>query len=165
MASLKQGLREELLKEKESMRKREVAQKIMETLTKSTDIPVPARLLQKRLDAMIGDAMGRFKADRLTDEEARNLIGNLRRDFEPRAEAGIKGEIILSKIADKESIKVDDNEIQERIKKMAEDSRRSYAEIEAFYNEHNLWDNLRGSIVEEKTIDFLRDIAVIQEKA
>ena len=161
---MKVGLREEIGKEKETARKRDIAQKIMETLTKSIDIPVPKRLLDKRVHAMIDDAMNRFQSDKMTEEEQRNLEGNLIKDFEPRAEERIKGEIILKKIAETESITVDDNEIHERMKKMAEDSRRSYEEIEKFYREYNMMDSLRASIVEEKTLNFLRDEAVVKEK-
>ena len=161
---MKVGLREEIRKEKETARKRDIAQKIMETLTKSIDIPVPKRLLDKRVHGMIDDAMNRFQSDKMTEEEQRNLEGNLIKDFEPRAEERIKGEIILKKIAETESITVDDNEIHERMKKMAEDSRRSYEEIEKFYREYNMMDSLRASIVEEKTLNFLRDEAVVKEK-
>lgn len=161
---MKVGLREEIGKEKETARKRDIAQKIMETLTKSIDIPVPKRLLDKRVHAMIDDAMNRFQSDKMTEEEQRNLEGNLIKDFEPRAEERIKGEIILKKIAETESITVDDNEIHERMKKMAEDSRRSYEEIEKFYREYNMMDSLGASIVEEKTLNFLRDEAVVKEK-
>jgi trigger factor len=161
---MKVGLREEIGKEKETARKRDIAQKIMETLTKSIDIPVPKRLLDKRVHAMIDDAMNRFQSDKMTEEEQRNLEGNLIKDFEPRAEERIKGEIILKKIAETESITVDDNEIHERMKKMAEDSRRSYDEIEKFYREYNMMDSLGASIVEEKTLNFLRDEAVVKEK-
>jgi trigger factor len=136
----------------------------METLTKSIDIPVPKRLLDKRVHGMIDDAMNRFQSDKMTEEEQRNLEGNLIKDFEPRAEDRIKGEIILKKIADIESITVDDNEIHERMKKMAEDSRRSYDEIEKFYREYNMMDSLGASIVEEKTLNFLRVEAVVKEK-
>ncbi|NLW34780.1 trigger factor [Syntrophorhabdus aromaticivorans] len=165
MASLREGMAEEIRKEKETGRKRAVAQSIMDTLIKDTDIPVPKRLLEKRVTMMIGDTMARFKPDRLTAEEERNLEGNMRNEFAPRAEERIKGEMILAKIAEKEGIKVDDDDVSERMKKMAEDSRRSYAEVEKFYREYNLMDSLRSSVVEEKAIDFLRENAVIKEKA
>jgi trigger factor len=165
IASLREGMAEEIKKEKETARKRTVAQGIMETLIKGMDIPVPKRLLEKRVSMMIGDTMSRFKADRLTAEEESNLLGNLRNDFTPRAEERIKSEMILAKIAEKEGIKIDDEDVSERLKKMAEDSRRSYAEVEKFYLEYNLMDGLRDSIAEEKTIDFLREKAVIKEKA
>ncbi len=162
--AMKAGLREELEKEKETARKREIGQKIMETLLKNTDVPVPKRLLDRRVQGMVEDAKNRFKADNLTDEEEMNIVGNLRTEFEPRATERIKGEIIIKKIADSESISVNDDEVHERMKKMAEDARRSYDEIEKFYTEYNMIESLRASIIEEKTLDFLRDNAVIREK-
>jgi trigger factor len=162
--AMKVGLREEIGKEKEAARKRDIAQKVMETLTKSIDIPVPKRLLDKRVHAMIEDVKNRFQSDRMTEEEERTLVANLIKDFEPRAEERIKGEIILKKISETESIGVDDTEVDERMKKMAEDSRRSYEEIEKFYREYNMVDSLRANIVEEKTLSFLRDEAVVKEK-
>jgi trigger factor len=162
--AMKTGLKEELRKEKESVQKREVAQKIMEILLKDADIPIPKRLLDKRVQGMIEEAMSRFKDDKMTEEEQRNIIGNLQNDFERRAEERIKGEIILKKVAEAESLTVDDNEVYDRMKKMAEDTRRSYEEIENFYKEYNMMDNLRASILEEKTLTFLRENAVVKVK-
>lgn len=162
--ALRVGLRGEIKKEREEARKKQIEQKVMENLIRSIEVPIPKRLLEKRIDRMIEDALKRFQADRLTEEEAKNLEGNLRKDFEARAEDGIKGEILLKKIADAESITVDDNEVHERMKKMAEDSRRSFEEIERFYREYNMVENLRASLVEEKTLAFLRDQAVTKEK-
>lgn len=163
--ALRAGLKEEIRKEKEAAQKREMARLITETLRKGVDVPVPKKLLEKRIQSMLGEAMSRFRADHLTEEEAQNLRGNMRRDFEPRAEEDIKAEIILAKIAEKEGIKADDNDIQDRIKKIAEQSGRSYVDIEKFYREYNVMDRLRASIAEEKTLDFLRENAVIKEKA
>jgi len=162
--AMKAGIREELEKEKEAARKREIAQKIMETLIKNTDIPVPKRLLGRRVQGMIEDAKNRFKTDNMTAEEEMNLDGNLRNEFEPRAAERIKGEIIIKKIADSESISVSDEEVHERMKKMAEETRKSYEEIVKFYTEYNMIESLRANILEEKTLNFLRDNAVVREK-
>jgi len=162
--AMKIGLREELKKEKETAQKREISQKIMEILLESIEIPVPKRLLDRRIQGMIEDAKSRFKTDNIPKEEEVNLDTNLRRDFEPRAKERIKGEIIIKKIADVESITVNDDEIHEKMKKMAEETRRSYEEIEKFYREYNMVESLRANILEEKTLAFLRENAVVKEK-
>lgn len=162
--AMKTGLKEEIQKERETAQRRNIAQKIMETLIKDSDIPVPKRLLDKRVQGMIEDAKSRFKADRLTEEEEANLAGNLRKDFEPKAEDRIKGEIILKKIADIESLTVEDSEVYDRMKKLSEDTGRSFEEIEKFYNEYNMADSLRANILEEKTLAFLRENATIKVK-
>jgi trigger factor len=129
------------------------------------DIPVPKRLLEKRIEMMVQDAKSRFKTDKLNEEEQRALESNLKKEFEQRAQERIKIDIMLSKIAEKEGIKVDDNDIHERIKKIAEDTKRPYDDIKSFYEHHNLTENLKNSVVEEKTINFLRDNAIIREKS
>lgn len=164
IGAMKIGLREELKKEKETAQKREISQKIMEILLESIEIPVPKRLLDRRVQGMIEDAKSRFKTDNIPKEEEVNLDTNLRRDFEPRAKERIKGEIIIKKIADVESITVNDDEIHEKMKKMAEETRRSYEEIEKFYREYNMVESLRANILEEKTLAFLRENAVVKEK-
>jgi trigger factor len=165
MTSLKDGLKKEIEKEKEGARKRDVTQKITESLINGMDIPVPKRLLEKRIEMMVQDAKSRFKTDKLNEEEQRTLESNLKKEFEQRAQERIRIDIVLSKIAEKEGIKVDDNDIHERIKKIAEDTKRPYDDIKSFYEHYNLTENLKSSVVEEKTINFLRDNAIIREKS
>lgn len=165
MEALQKSLRDEILREKENVRSKEIAQKIMDTLIGSVEIPVPKILLEKRVDAMIEDAKSRFKADRLTAEEARAIEERFRKDFEKSAETRIKTEIMITKISEKEGINADENDVQERIKKIAEDAKRPFNDIRDFYEQYNLLSGLRSSIIEERTIGFLRDNAMIKEKS
>ncbi len=162
--ALQKGLREEIHKEKENVRNREIAQKIVDTLISSVDIPVPKILLEKRIEMMMEDAKSRFKADRLTEEEARTIEERFRKDFEKSAETRIKAEIMITKISEKEGIDADENDVQERIKKIAEDAKRPFSDVKNFYEQYNLLSGLRSSIIEERTINFLRDNAKIKEK-
>ncbi len=165
MDALHKGLRDEILKEKENVRGREIAQKIMDALIGGVEIPVPKTLLERRIAAMMEEAKSRFKADRLTEEEAKAIDERFREDFEKSAEARIKGEILVTKISEKEGIDADENDVQERIKKIAEDAKRPLNDVRNFYEQYNLLNNLRSSIIEERTINFLRDNAVIKEKS
>lgn len=162
---LKNGLRKEIEKEKERVKNQTIIQKIHQFLIQGIDIPVPKRLLERRLEMMVDEAKSRFKTDNLTPDEIGNLEQNLRREFEGRAEERIKVEIVLSKIAEKEGIKVEDSEVLERIKKIAEETKRSYQDIVDFYKRNNLMGRLKDVIVEEKTNTFLKENALIKEKA
>jgi trigger factor len=165
MEALQKGLREEIRKEKENVRNKEVAQKIMDALISGVEIPVPKALLEKRIEAMMEDAKSRFKADRLTEEEARAIEERFRKDFEKTAETRIKAEIMITKISEKEGINADENDVQERIKKIAEDAKRPIGDVRNFYEQYNLLGSLRSSIIEERTINFLRDNAMIKERS
>jgi len=54
-------------------------------LLEKTDIPVPSRLLQKRVEMMVQDARTRMKAGTLSDEEAMSLNAALQKEYEPEA--------------------------------------------------------------------------------
>ena len=165
MEKLEEGLREEIRKEKEKMRNQAVSQKLMETLINSVEIPVPERVREKRVEAMMQDAQARFNTERFSEEELRQFEANFKKDFEKRAEERIKSDIVLSKIADKEGIKVEEGDVYERIKKLADDTKRSFDDVKSFYEKNNMMDYLKDMILQEKTLDFLKGSAVVKEKS
>jgi trigger factor len=165
MEKLEEGLKEEILKEKEKTRSQSISQKLIETLINSVEIPVPERVREKRVEAMMQDAQVRFNTERFTKEERMQFENSFRKDFEKTAEERIKSDIVLSKIADKEGIKVEESDVYERIKKLAEDTKRSYDDVKSYYEKNNMMDYLKDMILQEKTLDFLKGSAVVKEKA
>jgi trigger factor len=163
MERLKESVTAELQKEKERERRDKIAEKIVDQLLGSTDFPAPARLMEKRLAAMVQDAKTRMKANALPAEEERSIDSLLRKEFEPQAEKGIKAGMLLSRIAEQEQVKVEDSEIEARIKKIAEDTKRGYDYIKDFYEKHNLLGNLKSGMLEEKTLDLLIGSAHLKE--
>jgi trigger factor len=165
MEKAREGLREEIKKDKENSRNQVISQKIIETLIDGADIPVPERLREKRIEAMMNDAMARFDVNSFAAEDIQQFQKNIRIDFEKKAEERIKADIVLSKIAEKEGIKLEESDVYERMKKLAEDTKRSYDDVINFYEKNKLMNYVISSIMQEKTINFLRENAVIKEKA
>lgn len=165
MDALKQGMKNELTKEKEGVRERETTQKIMETLLKDMTVPIPQRLLDKRMEAMLEEAMSRYQPDKFSAEEMQSIKLRMREEFGKRAEDRLRAEIVLARIAEKEGIKADANDVEERIKKIAEDANKTYNEIRSIYEQYNLIGGLKSAIIEEKAVNLLRDNAVIKEKS
>jgi trigger factor len=165
MDALKQGVKDELTKEKEGVRDRETTQKIMETLLKDMTVPVPKGLLEKRLQGMLEEAMSRYQPGKFTAEEMQSIETRMRAEFGQRAEDRLRAEIVLARIAERELISADAAEVEERIKKIAEDAKKTYNEIRSIYEQYNLIGGLKSAIIEEKAVNLLRDNAVIKEKA
>ncbi len=164
MEKAREGLREEIKKEKENSRNQIISQKIVETLINSADIPVPERLREKRIEGMMNEALGQFDVNSFAAEDLQSFEKNIRLDFEKKAEDRIKGDILLLKIADKEGIKQEENDVYERMKKLAEETKRPYDDVKSFYEKNGLMGYVKGSILQEKTVNFLREHAVIKEK-
>ena len=164
MEVLKTEVRKGLEKEEEAKRKNAITEKIAEFLLAKTDIPVPARLLQKRVDGLIQDAKARMKTGPMKEEDERSFSAALRKDFEPEAEKRIRMGMILSRIAEKEGITVEEDEVDDRLKRIAEETKRAYDSIREFYEKYNLRDNLKNSLLEEKTVNLLLEKAAVKEK-
>lgn len=163
--ALKDGTRSELLKEKEAARQRDITQKIIETLLKDREIPVPPRVLEKRIADMVEETKSRYRTEKYTAQELVALEDRLKGEFGKRAEDRLKVEIMLTRIAEKEGIKSEDSDVEERMKKIAEETGKAYNEVRSVYEQYNLVGGLRNAIVEDKTVDFLKENAVIKEKA
>ena len=164
MEKMRESLKGEIEKEKRNSRKQLISQKLIETLISGVDIPVPKRLLEKRTEAMIEDAKMRFDTSKFTEDELQVFQDNFRKDFEKKAEERIKSDTILAKIAEIETIKLEDDDVHNRMKKIAEETKRPYDDVKGFYEKYDLIDSIKNSIMQEKTIDFLRDNATIKEK-
>jgi trigger factor len=165
MDALKEGVKGELIKEKEGVRDREITQKIMETLLKDMTVPVPKRLLDKRLQGMIEEAMSRYQTGKFTAEEKQSIETRMRAEFGKKAEDRLRAEIVLARVAEKEGIKADASDVEDRIKMIAEDAKKTYNEIRSVYEQYNLIGGLKSAIIEEKAVNLLRDNAVIKEKS
>ena len=160
---LREGISLELHKEKEAERKNKISEKIIEQLLDRTDIPLPGRLLERRLAAMMQDAKSRMKANRLSAEEERNIDNLLRKELEPQAQKGIKAGMLLARIAKEELISVEQSEVDERLKAIAEETKRGYDYVRDFYEKHSLLESLKTSLLEEKTIDLLIKSSYLKE--
>lgn len=164
LARLREGVTGELQKEKESQKQIATNAKIVDALLAGTDIPVPQRMLQKRVEAMAQDARMRMRTDRLGNEQEARIAMALKKEMEPEAEKRIRAEMVLSKIAEAEGITVDDADVDQRLRRIAEDTKRAYDYIKEFYEKNDLLDGLQASILEEKSLDFVKNNATIREK-
>lgn len=162
---MRKGVREELSKEKEGFRKRELTQKLLDAILKDLGIVVPKRLLEKRVNGMMDEAESRYQPDRFSTDEMKEIREKMRTDFSKRAEEGIRAEIVLARIAEKEEIKADDKDVEERLKVIAQDANKTYNEVKGLYEQYGLVPGLKEKIVEEKTIAWLLDRAVLRENS
>ena len=161
---MKESLKAEIEKEKLNSRKQFISNKIMEMLASNIDIQVPKRLLAKHTEAMLEEAKTRFNTEHFTEEDLKAFQGNIRADFEKRAAERIKSDIILARIAEIEGIKLEDDDVHNRMKKIAEETKRPFDEVKGNYEKYDFIEGMKISIVQQKTMDFLMENANIKEK-
>ena len=67
-----------------------------------------------------------------------SITEKMHAEFGKRAEDRLRVEIILARIAEKEGFKAEDSDVEERIKKIAEDANKTYNEVKGIYEQYNL---------------------------
>jgi trigger factor len=164
MNGLRSNTITELDKAKEAQRKRAVMEKIADYLLAGTDIPVPERLLSRRVEMMVEEAKSRMGTPDLAGEEAKTFNLALHKQFEPDATKRIRIDMILAKIAEQQGLKVEEDEVDERLRLIAEESKRAYDYIQEFYEKNDLKTSLRSNMLQEKTLTFLVEKATVKEK-
>ena len=96
MDKLRSEVIKELEKAKEAQRKDAITEQIANFLLANTDVPVPARLLARRVEALVQEARSRMKTGALSDEEERSFNAALQKEYEPEAEKRIRMGMILA---------------------------------------------------------------------
>jgi FKBP-type peptidyl-prolyl cis-trans isomerase (trigger factor) len=76
----------------------------------------------------------------------------------------VRSGLLLNKIAEKETLSVDDAEIDDRIRETASRYGRDFETMKESYEKDNLIERLRDQILEEKTLDFIESKANIKVK-
>jgi trigger factor len=84
-----------------------------------------------------------------TDEE------KVKKEYEIVAEKRIKQELVLDKISQVENIQVTEEEVKDKIKTIAKETKQEPLKVEATLKKNNNLDSLKESIKREKIIDFL----------
>ena len=111
---------------------------------------------------MVMDAERRMISNGMPREKAAQICSNLHERFRDDAKRMVQTSLLLAKIAEKESVTVSDEDIEERIREVAQQYAQDYESIRAAYEKNNLVDRMKDEILEQKTLDFLEGHATIK---
>ncbi len=150
LEKLKEKIRKDLQEAKERRLKEELRQEAIDHLLQENPLEVPSYLVEMRMQELLQDLQFRMAAQQreLPPEEARGLEGEYRKV----AESQVKASLLLEEIAMQEGIEVIEEELQERLKEMAQAYDRS---LETLRQNPSLLAVLRRSLLQEKVVDLL----------
>jgi trigger factor len=164
LTELKDRLRQNLQAERTREERQEVEKQIIDGLLANHAFEVPPSLVQERaqrLTERLKEFMvrqGASEADWTANEP------KMRERNMPEAEKQVRLSYLLTTIAEKESIEAADAEVDEAVRKAAEEvSADRVEELKKWYEERR--ENLRAQLKEEKIFKFLLDNARVTEPA
>lgn len=132
-------------------------------LLKRHPFGVPPKLVSRQAERLARDFKARLLLSSVpeatVDQEMKQFADRLRQS----AEQQVKLSFILDRIADQEAMTVAENEILERLWRVAQRSKRDPVEVRKLFDTQGLWPSVISTIRQEKTMALLMKAAVIDE--
>jgi trigger factor len=98
----------------------------------------------------------------LSWEKAGLEPGQLMERFRPAAQKTARKKLVLEKVAQLESLNVSPEEIDQELQRIAGSVNQSMTLVREIYNKNNLMPELNRQLLEEKTLNFLKEHATIE---
>ncbi|BAD56177.1 putative peptidyl-prolyl cis-trans isomerase [Nocardia farcinica IFM 10152] len=119
LEELKADLRSRVERVKKVQQAGEIRDKVLEALLEKTEVPLPEKVVQAEIDAVLHDAVHGFDHDEAKLAEALEAQGSSRAEFDKdtkeAAEKSVKTQLLLDAIAEAEGTQVGQEELTERI--------------------------------------------------
>ncbi len=161
LEALRESVRKSLEEEENGRIKTELQSAIVDKLLEKNEFEVPSSWVEEQLYNMMLSARQRMVRNGMPDEEAAKLSYSLREKFNDQAVKIAKASFMFHEIAKKESIKVDEQDVDNRMKALALRYGQDYDSIKRIYEENNAQERLRDELIEQKAADFVEERAVI----
>ncbi len=156
LEELKTSIKEKLEKENEQKVKYETEEAVIKAICDNTNIDIPSGMIQTEIDNMEKDMENRLKYQGLTLDMYIQMLGKtkeeFRKEYEKQAKEAVKSRLVLEAIIKEEKIEAAEEEVNEKLKEMAENYGKTEEELKT--NE-NLKNYLKESIKSQKAIEFV----------
>ena len=155
LADLRKKIHENLEAAKDQQQQTQAREKILETLVKRHDFPVPEALVEGQMDVRL-ERVVRSLAAQGVDPRAVNVDWvSLRRNQRDRSVNDVKAELLLDRIATAENIEATDEDVEKEVTTLAERSGESATAIRARLTKQGALDRMKSKLRSDKTIEWL----------
>ncbi len=157
----KKKIREDLERELEEIKRREIEQKIIDKLAEEYDFPVPESLVNAETEYLAQEYAKQLESYGIKPNK--EMIEAALENLKQTAEKNVRISFVINKIAEKENIQVTDEEINEEIQKLAQAYQTTPETLRKYLEEQGTLDNIRFAILRKKVLDLLIEKANIKE--
>ncbi|MFB3926183.1 MAG: trigger factor [Syntrophales bacterium] len=159
--ALREDIRRTLEEEGKEKSKTEFTRKIIDRLLESNPFEVPSSMVDRQIYIMMLNAQRQMSFSGMDPKRAAELSYQMRESFRDEAARIVRSALLLESIAQKESIKAQEDEVESRLKEIAAKYAKDIDSLRASYEKEGMMDDLRSEIVEQKTLAFIEGKAKI----
>jgi trigger factor len=160
----KNSIREKLQKTIDENAKIETENQLLDKISERAVVDVPPVMIEHKIDQYIKDFDRSLKYQGFDLKKYIEITGgdyqSFREKFNERAEKEVKSTLVVEKIGKIENIQVSDDEIDAKIRELAESNGDTYENFLKYVNDE-VKQSLKETLIYKKTIDFLIDNAIM----
>lgn len=143
--------------------KQSAIDQVMEKIVEAANWQLPPDLLRRQAQRTLQRVVVDLQEAGYSEEEISAKINTLRQNSLASTAKSLKQQFVLQAIAEKEEIKVEQDDLEEEIRSIAMRSGESQRRVRARVEKEGLWDALALNILEQKTVDKILSYAETQE--
>jgi len=160
LEALKQNLRDKLEKQAKEAAENAIAEQLVRALVDANEVPLPPSLVERQMKLTEQEIVSRARSQ---GSEVSGLGEELRSQVKKDSEIKVAAGLLMAEIAKRESIKIGDEQIEEALKEMAEQTGKNVAKLRAEYRDQKRREMLVGMILENKVLDIIEAKAKIED--
>ncbi len=150
--ALRQHVEAKLREQQRAAQAQELEATLCAELLKRQTIDVPPRLVSRQTERLTRDFQARLLLRGMAEDKVQEELAKFTDRLRTSAEQQVKLGFILDRVADQESIKVQEAELVERLWQLSQRWKKDPAQVRAIFDSQGLWPSVISAIRQEKTI-------------
>jgi trigger factor len=152
---LKAKIQEDLEKHKREHAQEQMREKMLEWLEDNNEFEIPESLVERQLQIRVQRLLRDLARQGINPQRLDVDWAKIREDQQQQAIRDVKGSLILDHISEKEHIRVEDEELEAEVDKIAAETNRPKERVKEVLSRESGLERLRGQIRNKKTLDVL----------
>jgi trigger factor len=161
LEDLKKKVMDTLEAEEKERIKNQLQNDLISSLIERNLFDLPPSLITREIAYMIAETERDLSFQGLSLEKLRISPDELREKYREKAERRVRASLLLEAISKQEGITVQEDDIEERLKLIADRTHQEVEKIKAYYQREKRIESLTTQLLEEKALDFLVEKAKI----
>lgn len=158
LEAYKKDLKEKMTHEAQHLAEHQMEDSVISKVTENAKVDIPKVMIDKRIDSLVRDFELKLRYQGLDLNRYLELMGmdfdTLRNQFTERATGEVKTQLVLEKICQVEALEASEEDVNNEIKRLAENYKQNEEEFKKHLNEDDI-EYIKESLKVKKTVDFL----------
>jgi len=165
LAELRGKIRQDLVERRQKQVESAARRKLLDTLVGTHEFPLPRKLVEAQLEHKLENLFSQLMAQGIDPRAEQFDWRKFREELRPEAEKDVRGSLILERIAEAEKIEVSEEEVDEVIREMAQETHESAPAIKTRLTRDGGLARIQFTRRTQKSLDFVYQNARIIQKS